>query len=217
MNSETVSLRDAYIQAGFSKKSYPAWVRRYFSKEIAEFPGIDSLKCGNFMIPLKRAYSIIANISHLSKNKEKVQKWIAETSKKLNVPNELPLFSILANPLFRQLFCFTMDYGKYINNISGMSYTARNAEMSDLIARQKRLFENILEELNISLCLPEKLSRSEFSGYYAKYIGIPRNMTIMDVLYKNGFVDSHHNGKFVSEDFIDCRVLYILIIRYLWK
>ena len=217
MNEYTVSLRDAYIAAGFSKKSYPAWVRRYFSKELPEFPGIDSLKSGNFYVPLRRVYAIIANITHLSKNKEKVMKWISEASKKLNEPNELPLFSVLNNPLFKECFGFMMDFGKYHNNINGMSYTAKEEHSRDLSKRQKVLLENMLNELGNSMCLQPKLSMPDFIDLYEHHIGSLNGKNILDILFRNGFVDASHNGPLVKNGWVDSRILYILIIRHLWR
>ena len=215
MNEYTVSLRDAYIAAGFSKKSYPAWVRRYFNKELSEFPGVDSLKCGKFYVSLKRVYGIISSMEPNKKTRAKVNTWLSEASRKLNVPNELPLFSILSNPLFKECYGFMIDFGKYHNNIHGMSFTTRTNEMCDLAKRQKKLLENILLELGISLCLPIRLDHTECKKLLEKHTGYTGDF--MKLLNFNGFVDDQFNGPLVTKHYIDSRILYLLIIRHLWK
>jgi hypothetical protein len=217
MNEYTVSLRDAYITAGFSKKSYPAWVRRYFSKELPEFPGVDSLKCGNFYVSLKRVYGIISSMEPNKKTRTKVNTWLSEASRKLNAPNELPLFSVLNNPLFKECFGFMMDFGKYHNNINGMSYTAKEEQSRDLSKRQKVLFENMLNELGNSMCLQSVLSMSDFIDLYEHHVGSLNGKSILDILFRKGFVDASYNGPLVKNGWIDCRILYILIIRHLWR
>lgn len=217
MDSISVSVRDCYLEAGLSKKSYPAWIRMHFSKEIPDFPGIDSLKCGNFHVPLKRIYGIIASMKLQQKNKAKVIFWLSKTSKELNAPRELPLYSNLNNPLLKECYNFMMDFGKYHNNIHGMSHTVRTEQICDLSKRQKKLLENILNELGISLCLPLHIEIKELEKLYDEYIGLPKNVSLMDILFRNGFVDSFYNGPLIKTNFADCRILYILIIRHLWK
>lgn len=216
-NINEVVVRDTYLAIGFSAKSYPAWVRRNFAKEIGYYGNIDSLKCGHFYASLKKIYLIVAKTKPQKKNKEKVLAWLGETSKKLNTTHELPLFSVLNNPLFKECFGFMMDFGKYHNNINGMSYTAKEEQSRDLSKRQKVLLENMLKELGVSMCLQPVLSMPNFIDLYEYHIGSLNEKSILDILFRNGFVDASHNGPLVKNGWVDSRILYILIIRHLWK
>lgn len=223
--TNTVNVLAEYLDAGFSKKSYPAWVRRHFAGTFVEGPPIDTTK-NSFYVSARKMIDVVQNSQKFKVNLEKREKWLSEAYKDINSQYQLNFESILNNPILKKSFSIITSMRVLMKNDCGMGYSARKEMAKELRNSEKIFLESILAEFGIKPSKPEFIS-IDGALRYLGLNGMPLTENeFFKKLEEHGLCDATHEGsnilrnKVVADRFWDNILMvdvYLLLIFKLWK
>jgi hypothetical protein len=213
--TNTVNVFTEYICAGFSKKSYPAWVRHHFpGKE----PHLASIKT-TFFVPPREMIKAIQNSQKYKVNAEKREAWLNQAYADLKVQYKLNFDSILESKMFKLCFNLITKIEALNSNIAGMSYSTRERAKIDIDDDKGKLFEDVLKEFkNIDLDLPIWVSIEEVIELFKTFGIETRGKEVYPMLNQILLADSSMRGPNINEKGeIFINDVYLILIRKLWK
>lgn len=211
----TVNVLAEYLDAGFSKKSYPAWIRHHFPDKE---PHLASIKTTFFVSP-REMIRAIQNSQKYKTNAVKRDTWLSQAYIDLDMQYKLNFDSVLNTTIFKMCFNIMRNMEKLSDNINGMAFSTRKL-IEEIIKKDKRvLFENILMQFKgFDTTLPEWIDANE-SVNLCKHFGIEITVDKMIKEFRTlNLLDDGYNGPALN-NVRECSInaVYLLIITKLWK
>lgn len=212
----TVNVLAEYLDAGFSKKSYPAWIRHHFPDKE---PHLASIKTTFFVSP-REMIRAIQNSQKYKVNAEKREAWLNQAYADLKVQYKLNFDSILESKMLKKLFNLFLLVEMRYNNINGMNYSTLKRIDRDISASKAMLFEDILKEFGeiSQLELPVWMSIKEIIRFFQTFNIEVDERSIYEQLRQLELCDNTWKGPGINnmgDVFIND--VYLLLIRKLWK
>ncbi len=232
--TNSVNVLAEYLDAGFSKKSYPAWVRKHFPQIIGNSPENASSKFTFFVQP-KLMIDAVQNSQKFKINLEKREKWLSEAYNDMSAQFSLNFEKTFDISIMKKAFGLIHMLITFMHNDSGMGYSAMELLKQDIVKTNISLFESILGVIGVKPIhqYTSEAIRSNTVTLEAalKYLSTYHVPLTIELFYKSlnelCLCDSVGKGHGLSNSLVNSnnplwvRIhivdVYLLLISKLWK